>query len=91
MPAQEPVLPFPSPASLDALTEQFFDWFERRARIPAIPYAHSLLRLGDATAKGSPGVAFNSTTPFDPTTLTVAVLPSYAEPPLLLDQDSEGW
>ena len=56
MPAQEPVLTFPFPAPLDALAEHSFDGTEHRARTPAVPYAPSLLRLGDATTKGSPSV-----------------------------------
>ena len=90
MPAPEPVLSFPSVASLDALAEHFFDESEHHARTPAAPYAPSL-RLGDATAKGSPSAAFNSTTLFDSTTLTGAVLPPYAEPPLVIDHDGGGW
>ena len=41
MPAQGPVLSFPSPASLDSLAEHFFDEFEHHARAPAVPYAQT--------------------------------------------------
>ena len=54
MPAQAPVLSFPSPASLDGLTLSlsiFLTDPKHRARAPAVP---SLLRLGGATAKRSP-------------------------------------
>ena len=77
MPAPEPVLSFLFPALLDALTEHFFDEFEHRARTPAVANAPCLLRLADAT--------------FDPTTFTGAVLPPHAEPPLVIDDDVEGW
>ena len=85
MPAQEPVLSSPSSASLDALAEHFFDGSEHRARAPAAPHAPSLLSLGDANTKGSPSVGFDSAT------LTGAVLPPHAEPPLVIDHDGEGW
>ena len=85
MPEHEPVLSFPSLASLDALAGHFVDGSIHRMRTPPYPYASSLLRSGDATAEGSPGVAFDSTA------LTGAVFPPHAEPPLIIDHDGEGW
>ncbi len=85
MAAQEPVFSCPSPVSLDALAEYFFDRSKHRTPTPAVPFAPSLIGSGDATAEGSPGVAFDSTT------LTGAVLPPHAEPPLVIDHHGIGW
>jgi hypothetical protein len=98
MPAQEPVLSFPSPASLGALAEHFFDGLRT-------PYAHShtpirpFPSLDRATQppKEAPTLGWSRTsTPiaftrlFDWTTLTGAVLPPHAEPSLITDHDGEG-
>jgi hypothetical protein len=100
MPAQEIVLSLSSPASLNALAEQFFDGYEHRTRTPTVPSAPSLLGSGYATAEGSPdlgvepylhpGVALGSTALFDWTTLAGAILPPHAEPSLVTDHDGEG-
>ena len=99
-PAQEIVLSLPSPASLNALAEHFFDDSEHRACTPTVPSAPSLLGSGYATAEGSPDlgvepylppdVAFGSTALFDWTTLAGAILPPHAEPSLITDHDGEG-
>ena len=81
---QELALSFPSPASLDALAEHLLDEYEQRGRTSAVPYAPSFLRLGDAIADGSPSVAFDSTS------LTGAVHPPHAEPPLVIDYNGEA-
>jgi len=56
---------------------------------PAVSHAPFLLRSGNTTAKGSSGVAFNSTTLFDWITLTGAVFPPHAESPLVIDHKGE--
>ena len=90
MPAQEPVLSFPSSASLDALAGHFFDGSEHRARTPAVACAHPLFRSDDAAAEGSLDVAFDSTTLFYWTNLPPRCRPLHAEPPLVIDHDGEG-
>ena len=80
MPAQEPVLSFPSPASLDALAEHFYDGSEHRAPTAAVSCAPSLLNSGDAAA----GVS-----PVSPSIRPPALAP-HAEPPLVIDHDDEG-
>ncbi len=60
------------------------------------PCAHSRCFIcpfpssGDATAEGSPGVAFDSTTLFYWITLTSLPLPPHAEPPLVIDHEGEA-
>jgi len=60
MPAHEPVLSLPSPPSLDALAEHFFDGSVHptctRTRTPTVPSAPSLLGSGYETAEGSPDI-----------------------------------
>ena len=94
MPAQEPVLSFPAPASLDALAEHFLDDSEYCMHIPTVPYAPTLPGSGYATNKGSPdlgvGPYFHPGVAFDATTLIGAVLPPYAEPSLITDHDGEA-
>ena len=74
MPAQALVLSFPSLASLDALAEHFFDRSKHLAHNPTVPYAAILPKSGDATAEGSPGIAFESTTL---TALSFLCMPSH--------------
>ena len=62
---------------------QNFDGSKHRARNLTIPYAPFLLRSGDATAEGSPGVAFDSAT------LTGVALPPHTMP-LVMDHDGGG-
>ena len=90
MTVQEPVLSSPSHPSLDALAEYIFDGSDHRTCTPAAPYAPSPLGSGDATAKGSPNVIFDSVTLFDSTTLTGAVITPHAEPPQITDHDGEA-
>ena len=80
MPAQEPILSFPSPASLDTLSEHFFDGCEHRTSTPGVSYTPSLHRSGGTTTKGNPSIAFDSS----------VVLPPYAEPPLVIDHEGAG-
>ena len=98
--AQEIVLSLPSPASLNALAEHFFDCSEHRTCTPTAPSAPSLLGSGYATAEGSPDlgvepylppdVAFGSTALFDWATLAGAILPPHAEPSLITDHNDDG-
>ena len=90
-PVLESVFSFPTPTSLDALAEHFFDESKHRMSTAAVAYALSLLRSGDPTAEGSTGIAFDSTTLFDSTMLTAAVLPPHAELPLIMDHNDQGW
>ena len=71
------------PASLDALVGHFFDGSKHGARNLTIAYAPLLFRSGDATAEGSPSVAFDSAT------LTGVALPPHAIP-LVMDHDGRG-
>ena len=67
---------------------------------PAVPSVPSLLGSGYATAEGSsdfgiesylhPGIAVDSTEPFDWTVLAEVALPPQAEPSLITDRDGEG-
>jgi len=77
VPAQEPVLSTTLSLS-NSLTRP--NTVHALPRSPAVSYAPSLLRSGNAPAKESSGGAFNSTTLFDWITLTGAVLPPHAEP-----------
>src|SRR5258706_4524445 len=57
---------------------------------PAVSYAPSLLRKGNATTKGSSGVTFNLTTLFDYITLTSAILRLQARSLPVIDHKGEG-
>ena len=72
---QEPLLSFPSPASLDTHAKHFFDGSQHRGRTPHVPYAPYLLR--------SDGVSFGSTT------VTGAVPPPHAEPRLAIGHNGQ--
>ena len=72
---QEPVLSFPSPASLDAHAKHFFDGCQHRRRTLYVTYAPYLLR--------SDGFSFDSTT------VTGVVSPPHAEPPLAMSHNNQ--
>ena len=93
MPAQEPVFSFPSSAKLNVPAEHFLDESEH----PAHSHCHidprpswvglRNLQLGMYL---HPGVAFDSTTLFDWTTSTSAVLTPHAEPLPMTDYNGEA-
>ena len=83
IPAQEPV--FSShPPHRSTLSLSISLTGPNTVPTPTVPYSPSLLRSGDATAEGSPGVAFESTT------YTGAVLPPHDEPLLIIGHDGKG-